>query len=459
VRHVSSAAATFAGEGSRFSLVFTVAFALLVWQTVLAYCERARTVTPAQQLELDALNVVVAVPVYNEDPEALRRGLESLMAGTRRPQLICVVDDGSTDADYTGVLAWMVDNAPRHGVQWRWERQDNAGKRHAQGRVFASTPKADIYFTVDSDAIMDPHALDEALKPFADPKVQSVAGIVLALNNRIALGADRAAGETTGGRVRRLARNAGANLLCRMTDLWFVTGQLTDRSALSTMGSVLVNSGPLALYRAPMIRANLDGYLNETFFGRRVEFSDDSMLTIYALTAHKGARAVQQPTAFAFTLMPQTLGQHRRQYLRWMRGAFIRSWWRFKYLPLSSYAFWGHLLGWAQMAMGVVVFAALFLVDQARAVVSDTAHATPIWWLLLVPILVGYAQALRYMAIARTDEPRWSQWLTFALCPLATLWAFFVLRVVRWYAMATPLVTGWGTRQTVEITLAPREAT
>jgi hyaluronan synthase len=32
--------------------------------------------------------------------------------------------------------------------------------------------------------------------------------------------------------------------MTRITDLWFVTGQLVDRSAMSAMGSVIVNSGP-----------------------------------------------------------------------------------------------------------------------------------------------------------------------------------------------------------------------
>lgn len=46
-----------------------------------------------------------------------------------------------------------------------------------------------------------------------------------------------------------------------------------------------------------------------------------------------------------------------------------------------------------------------------------------------------------------------SQLATWALAPVAALWAFFVLRPVRWYAMATCLRTGWGTRADVEVTL------
>jgi hyaluronan synthase len=216
---------------------------------------------------------------------------------------------------------------------------------------------------------------------------------------------------------------------------------------MSSMGSVLVNSGPLALYRADLIHDNLDGYLNETFAGRPVEFSDDSMLTIYALAR---GRAVQQPTAFAFTLMPEKLSHHLRQYVRWMRGATIRSVWRFRYLPLGSYAYWGHLLGWVQMLLGTLIFLMLFVVQP----VIDWRYS-PL--LLLIPVCVGYAQSLRYLSFTRSDETFRSQLITFLLTPIATLWAFFVLRAVRWYGMATCLRTGWGTRQNVEVSLELKE--
>ncbi|WP_275561157.1 hypothetical protein [Streptomyces sp. 5-6(2022)] len=86
---------------------------------------------------------------------------------------------------------------------------------------------------------------------------------------------------------------------------------MVDRSALSAMGSVLVNSGPLAAYRADVVRDNLDSYLNETFMGRPAMFSDDSLLTLYALLR---GQTVQQPSAVAFTAMPSaaTAGGLRR---------------------------------------------------------------------------------------------------------------------------------------------------
>ncbi|MDN5934350.1 MAG: glycosyltransferase [Pseudonocardia sp.] len=423
--HIGSVLAAIEGNGTQFGLLFSVAFAMLAVQTVLYHLERPVRVTRRQQRNLDELAVVVAVPAYNEDPELLLRCLLSMLRQRRLPDLVFVVDDGSHQARYGGVQAEFEQRARAAGVATRWARTPNAGKRHAQGLVFSNTPIADVYVTVDSDAYLDHEAIHEVLKPFRDPDVQSVAGVVL-------------------------ASNVAKNLLTRITDLWFVTGQMVDRSAASVTGSVLVNSGPLAAYRAAVVRDNLDGYLHETFFGRRVEFSDDSMLTIYALARGK---AVQQPTAFALTAMPETLDHHVRQYLRWMRGATIRSWWRFKYLPLSGPAFWLHLMGWVQMAVSTALFVILFVIAPVAA-----GKMTPL--LLLVPVSVGVAQAMRYLNIRRSDQSAWSTIATLALAPVGVLWAFFGLRVIRWYGMATCLRTGsWGTRETIELRAEPKAAT
>jgi hyaluronan synthase len=396
---------------NELTLVYAVTFAFLALQAVLYHLERPKRCTPRQKRQLDAMRVDVSVPVYQEDTGYLRATLASLLQQTRLPNAVHVVDDGST-IDYTEVRAWFEDAATRAGVAVTWQRQANAGKRHAQGAAVRVSPAAQVYVTVDSDARLDERALEQLLIPLADPRVQSVAGIVLAANNR-------------------------ANLLARFTDLYYVTGQLTDRSSLSAVGSVLVNSGVLAAYRAEILRDNLDGYLSETIAGRPVTFSDDSMLTLYALLRGK---TVQQPTAIVYTAMPERVGHAVRQYLRWMRGSTIRSLWRLRYLPPARIAYWLHLARWVQMALATVVFAYLFI---ARPL----AGQAPPWTVALVPVLIGYAQGLRYLTIRRPDEPLRSQLFTWTLAPLAVLWAWTVLRAVRWYAMTTCLKTGWGTRQ------------
>lgn len=404
-------------SSSGLTYIWLLSFVILAWSTTLAALERPKTATARQRRKLDRLKVVVLIPAYNEDPALLKECIGSLLNQSRQPQHIFVVDDGSTKADYTEVKAWTK-HIIAPVIKTSWIRTTNQGKRHAQAYGITATPDADVYLTVDSDTILDRYALEQVLLPFTDPLVQSVAGILLPLNG-------------------------DANFLTRFSGVWEVVWQLIDRSAQSFMNCVTVNSGPIAVYRAKTIRQYLDGYLNEEFFGRRVNFSDDSLLTTYSLMHGK---TVQQPTAIAFSSTPESVNHHLRRYVRWMRGSFIRSWWRFKYLPLNSYVFWLHWLKWCQIIVSSVTFIYLLLAGS----LTDKGVLP---YLLIIPVLVSYAQALRYLAIRRTDQSFASQFCNYLLAPVATLWLITVLRGVRWYAWLTCLKTGWGTRQKVEVTL------
>ncbi|WP_078885060.1 glycosyltransferase family 2 protein [Streptomyces sp. NRRL S-146] len=424
--HHGVQAASYGDEtGSRLAAVWGVTFLILLSQTLMYHCERPRKASPRARRQLDALHVAVLLPVYNEDDGYLRLGLRSLLEQTRRPDSVHVVDDGSTSGDYAEVRVWWLHQARQAGIVTTWQRTPNGGKRHAQAAGVEASPEADVYITVDSDSCLAPNAVEELLMPFAKARVQSVAGIVLATNHR-------------------------TNLLTRVTDLWFTTGQLTDRSALSAMGAVLVNSGPLAAYRAPVVRDNLGSYLGETFMGRPVGFSDDSLLTLYALLR---GRTVQQPSAVVFTALPEKPSHFARMYMRWMRGSTIRSIWRMRYLPLSGWAYWAHLLRWFQVALSTAVLGWLLVVEPLRYDNPPPAS------FLVVPFLIGWAQALRYLSVHRSDERMRQRAVTWLLMPLAVIGAWTVLRVMRWYGAATCARTGWGTRQNgAEVSLTTTSA-
>ncbi|MFJ6730045.1 glycosyltransferase [Streptomyces sp. NPDC091281] len=413
VHHGLQAAHYGGPNSSRLAAVWGATFLLLAAQTLMYHLERPRRITPRARRRLDALHTAVLLPVFNEDPGYLRLALESMLAQTRRPDSVHIVDDGSTNSAYADIRTWWTQAAAVAGITTSWQRTPNHGKRHAQAAAAVAAPQADVYVTLDSDSCLAPTALEEILLPFAAARVQSVAGIVLATNAR-------------------------HNLLTRVGDLWFTTGQLTDRSALSTVGAVLVNSGPLAAYRAAVVRDNLDSYLNERFMGRPVMFSDDSLLTLYALLR---GRAVQQPTAVAFTALPERPRHFLRMYLRWMRGSTIRSVWRFRYLPLTGWPYWAHLLRWVQLALSTGVVGWLLIVDPIAY-----GHTPPASF-LAVPFLIGWAQGLRYLSISRSDETLAGRTITWLLMPLAVISSWTILRAMRWYGMATCYRTGWGTRQ------------
>ena len=156
----------------------SVGFVLV--QLVLAWRQKPFTVTRRQSAQLAAMKVTVVIPCYNEDPPILDRTIYSLFRQTRLPEHVVVVDDGST-SDYTTVRARWEQLRPA-GTQFTWVRQANAGKKHAQAAAWACDLDADVFVTIDSDSALDQRAIEEGLKPFADPGIVSVAGLEMAYN-------------------------------------------------------------------------------------------------------------------------------------------------------------------------------------------------------------------------------------------------------------------------------------
>jgi hyaluronan synthase len=401
--------------------IWAAAFAFTALQWVMSWRDKPFVAGELGDHRLAWLKVVVNIPCYNEDPATLDRALYAAFTQSRLPDIIEVVDDGSTE-DYTTLRAWWQAHHPA-GCLFSWVRQDNGGKKHAQANTFTRWPDADIFVTLDSDTALEHRAIEEGLKPFADQRVQSVAGIELAHNSR----------------VNWLTRTVSAR------SLFF---QVVACGAQSAFGDILVNRGAFALYRADLIRDIVPAYIGETFLGMPVRLGDDAALTLFA---RGRGRAVQQPSAFAFTMYPEKLSHHLRQWIRWMRGSTIRNCWRLRYLPMWSFGWWFTFLGvWFFIASTAVTVltAATWPVSAAFA---ESGGVAMLAW--------AYLMALRTLCVHRSDESLAFRLSTVFLYPAAMLWAAFVLRPLRFWGIATYRRQGWTTRQGVEISLgAAKEA-
>lgn len=395
------------------ALVWTVLMLALSHQTVIAWFDRPYTVTDEQARELARLFVEVSIPVYNESVEIVDRTLYALTVQTRPPQRVVLVDDGS-DVDYSVLRVFWVARFHELGIELVWHRQANAGKRHAQAVAFRAAGDG-VMVTLDSDTALTATALEEILKPFVDARVWSVAGV-------------------------ELAANQTANILTRINGLRQVSWQMVQCAALNRVGGIMVNRGTFAAYRAQLVRETVDAYLAETFCGRPVKYSDDSLLTLYALGR---GRAVQQSTAFQLSEYPDRLSHALRQWVRWMRGSTIRSIWRARYLRPGSYAWWINLINWWQLVVSTGAYAYVFLVlpVEGRTALSAVAAA----------VAASYLANARTLLVARTDQDALAQLDTWLLSPLAWAWSLLVLRPVRFYATLTCANNGWGTRSAVEV--------
>ena len=354
------------------------------------------------------VTVAVVVPCYNEDPALLARVLESLRWQTRRPDAVIVTDDGSS-VSYADVIARY--------PEVHWIRQANGGKKHAQAAAFRTATWADIYVTIDSDSALERHAIEEGLRPFADPRIQAVAGVETAANWR-------------------------KNILTRAIAARSLAFQLFAMSSQSVACNVLICPGAFSLYRASLILEVLDAYLGETFCEVSVTLGDDTMLTFFALMA---GRVVQQPTAFSFPAYPEKLSHHLRQWVRWMRASTIRQIWRLRYLPLRSYGWWFSVWQLAAFTAGVAATGLILTTLPASAPLGVGALGGMFAW----PLVLG----TRLFTIKRSDLTMWDVLSGIALMPFAALWYLIVLRQIRFYGILTCARQGWVTRGQVEVRL------
>jgi len=393
-----------------------IALTFVLAQLILAWLQKPYTVTRRQQAQLDRLWVTVNIPVYNEDPAILDRTIYALFRQTRLPDHVQVVDDGSA-LDYGEVRAWWEAYHPP-GVRFSWVRQENAGKKHAQAVTFIGDRHADVFVTIDSDSALDCCALDEGLKPFADPRIVSVAGLETAFNY-------------------------DANILTRAISARSLAFQLFAMSAQSkARGNVLINPGAFSLYRAGLIREIVPAYLGETFFGCPVTLGDDTALTMFALCR---GRAVHQPSAVSMPVYPETVSHHLRQWTRWMRASTIRTFWRLRYLPVLSYS-WLYVVYtlWAFFTSVAITIVIPLAWPATRNLAIASGIALVAW---------PCATAVRIATLRRSDQ-RWYGKLTgVLLLPFAALWYLIVLRQIRFYGIATCARQHWVTREKVEVTL------
>jgi hyaluronan synthase len=378
-------------------------------QWILSWLDRPITVTGEQAEELARLKVAVTIPVWNESPEILDRTLWALVNQSRPPCRIDVIDDGSEE-DYTVLHRHWAGYADRTWI--RWIRQENQGKKYAQARSFSDPLDADIIVTVDSDSALALDAIERGVRPFADPDIWSVAGMELAFN-------------------------FGENWLTRTVYARTLFFQVVACGAQSAFGDILVNRGPFALYRSEMLRDVVPAYLDETFLGKRIKLGDDAALTLFARCRGK---AVQQSDAFAFSMFPEKMSHHLRQWTRWMRGSTIRNCWRIRYLKIGSYSWWFTLVSIQLYLTALCTPVAIILAwPSSRGVMLWTVGAMVPW---------AYLSGLRIFSIRRSDEGGFARFVTWLTYPTSILWMLVALHWVRVYSIFTWYKQGWNTRVT-----------
>jgi len=378
--------------------------------------------TPAVRAATRGLTVAAVITVYNEDPAAFSRCLDSFLAQTRLPDAIAIIDDCSASrACYDLARARAGEFEARDCAVAVIRQPRNLGKREGLAAGFTTWRNASVYLCVDSDTILDRYAIARALPAFADLRVMAATGTVLAAN-----------------RTR--------NLLTRLIDLRYTYAFLGERAAYSVLGAVLCVCGSLAFYRGSIVREHLDDFTGQTFLGQRCTYGDDRHLTNLCL---RHGRVVLVPGVTAWTYVPERLGHFLRQQLRWSKSFARETLWALRHQSPARPAWWLTLLEAATQAgftAGLLYSLAIHPLVAGRA--------TPGFY-LLAALLLAYARAGHYAEATHPDMTPAGQLAGFALAPLYSVLSITLLLPLRLYALCTLRDASWGTRQAVEVEASP----
>lgn len=396
----------------------TAVAALIGGKLILSLLARPVRDTPGSRAALARLRVAAVITCCNEDPAAFTRCLDSVLASTRLPDALTVIDDGSRDPACWHIARSRTAMFRAAGVDYEVIRfTRNQGKREGLAAGFRRTWDADVYLCIDSDTIVHPAAIRNALRPFARRRVQATTGCVLAANR-------------------------GRNLLTRLIDLRYAYAFLGERGAYSVLGSVLCACGSLALYRGTVIRKYLDDFLSQRFLGRPCTYGDDRRLTYYCL---REGQVLLASDAVAWTLVPERMGHFLRQQTRWSKSFFRESLWMLARMRPTRVCWWLTLV-----ELGTWCGFTSALIYSLAVRPALTGHFTALTYLVSA-LLLAYARSGHYTEAEHHGLTWRDRAGTLLLAPVYGLIHMTLLLPLRVVALATLRDNTWGTRKSVEV--------
>ena len=195
--------------------------------------------------------VSVIIPVYNQK-SMIEIVIDAVFRTVYRNIEIIVVNDGSNDGTKE-----ILDNLTKKYSNLKVIHKKNEGKRRAVAAGFYAS-KGNYLVLIDSDSIVDEHAISEFMKTFnADPKIGAAVGHVKVWN-------------------------AEKNTITKCQDAWYDFSFNIGKAAESVFGCVTCCSGCLAAYRRETI-SNFIPYWAEA----KTQSSDDREMTMFVIAPSK----------------------------------------------------------------------------------------------------------------------------------------------------------------------------
>lgn len=235
---------------------------------------------PPLRLDGPFPRIAVLVAAYNEEDAVAETVVYALRSDYPGELEVVVADDGSTDRTRE-----IVRELAARDERVRLVELPHGGKASALNGALAAID-APFVATIDADTLLMPFALRRAMARLlvSPPATVAVAGAVL-------------------------VRNSRANLLARVQEWDYFLGIASVKRQQALMQGTLVAQGAFSVYDARALRG-AGGWPDR--------IGEDIVLT-WALMRN-GGMTTFEPTAVAFTDVPQRLGGFLRQRQRWARG-------------------------------------------------------------------------------------------------------------------------------------------
>lgn len=293
------------------------------------------------------LKASVIIPIFNEDPEALKRCFDSL----RDPYIdeIIPIFDQREKSFQLKRLADM--------RGFKSLRANAAGKRAAvaQGLQVA---KNDIVILMDSDTFFEKGAIFKLLQPFNDPHI---------------------AGVTSNQRIYHPERNVVRRVANWMEIVRFTIASIPAQAYFEHVACL---PGRAIAFRRKLLIPHIPSFLSQVVMGIKEETGDDRFLTSVLL--REGHKLTFAPDAHVLTDAPNTWRAMIKQQIRWARSSqretilSLRWLWKFPFtflvfvtdiitplffvavIALTSYGVWigaplgPHLVAVIALVMGFV---------------------------------------------------------------------------------------------------------
>lgn len=276
-------------------------------------------------LDPNARGVSVLMPAYNEATSIVQS--VHAMTSLRYPNLeVVVIDDGSQDdtADLVvrefdmvevplvaggsiptkgRVLSTWVSRRGSHNLAL--VRKENGGKADALNAGINHARK-ELICMVDADSLLDPQALLNVARPFADDpgRVVAAGGVV-----RVANGSRVDRGRVTNLRMPR-------RWLARIQVVEYLRAFLIGRAGWSRLGGLLIISGAFGIFRKDVLRDA--GGMATDCIGEDAELVVRLHRTL--AESRTEAEVVFVPEPVAWTQVPDSRKVLRLQRRRWHRG-------------------------------------------------------------------------------------------------------------------------------------------